>query len=83
VQNILAEVLLYIFLTETVDRNYWFLWQTQLEALRGDISRLTEERNCLLADLSLLQKTCAGCRQCATQSADCRLSVVRSSVLCH
>jgi len=51
--------------------------QNQLEALRSDVSRLTEERNCLLADLSLLRKTCAGCRQCAIQSADCRLSVVR------
>jgi len=79
----LAEVLLYILMTETVERNYLYLWQSQLEALRGDIGRLTEERNCLLADLSLLQKTCAGCRQCATQSADCRLSVVRSSVLFH
>ena len=87
-QNRFDKVVYYVMLscsmlTETKwDRNYLILLQSQLEALRTDIGRVTEDRNGLLAELSLLQKTCAGCRQCATQSADCRLSVVHSCVLC-
>ena len=54
--------------------------QSELDSLRADVSRLAEERSCLLSDLTLLQRTCAGCRQCASRSADCRLSVVRSLI---
>jgi len=61
----------------------WLLLQSQLEALRSDIGRLSEEKSCILADMSLLQKMCAGCKHCATRTADCRLSVVRLGTFCH
>lgn len=54
-------------------------FQSQLEALQGEVVRLTNENQSLLAEVSRLQKVCSGCRLCSHQNADSRLSVSGAS----